>query len=103
MYIHKTLKTGNSSIFSYFIKTNSTLFLGLFAFGFDDKQLLDIGNNFGCFIVGTDYLSPADSILYKARDVTATVDSFGLIIGNFYNGHVYLNSTRTFYLHFLYV
>lgn len=41
-----------------------------------------MGNNFGCFIVGSDDLSPADSVLYKARDVTATVDNAGLIIGN---------------------
>lgn len=55
--------------------------LGYSAFSFDDQQLLGIGNNFGCFIVGSDDLSPADSILYKARDVTATVDNAGLIIG----------------------
>jgi len=56
--------------------------LGFSAFSFDDQQLLDMGNNFGCFIVGSDDLSPADSVLYKARDVTATVDNAGLIIGN---------------------
>ncbi|XP_015376418.1 PREDICTED: pyrimidine-nucleoside phosphorylase-like [Diuraphis noxia] len=55
---------------------------GFSAFSFDDQQLLDIGNNFGCFIVGSDDLSPADSVLYKARDVTATVDNAGLIIAS---------------------
>lgn len=55
--------------------------LGYSAFSFDDQHLLDIANNFGCFIVGSDDLSPADSVFYKARDVTATVDNAGLIIG----------------------
>jgi len=49
-----------------------------------------MGNNFGCFIVGSDDLSPADSVLYKARDVTATVDNDGLIIGNLVTIHIYL-------------
>ncbi|XP_022182874.1 thymidine phosphorylase-like isoform X2 [Myzus persicae] len=55
---------------------------GFSAFSFGDQQLLDLGNNFGCFIVGSDDLSPADSVLYKARDVTATVDNAGLIIAS---------------------
>ncbi|XP_060872238.1 thymidine phosphorylase-like [Metopolophium dirhodum] len=55
---------------------------GFSSFSFDDQQLLDMGNNFGCFIVGSDDLSPADSVLYKARDVTATVDNAGLIIAS---------------------
>ncbi|XP_060849257.1 thymidine phosphorylase-like isoform X1 [Rhopalosiphum padi] len=55
---------------------------GYSAFSFDDQHLLDIANNFGCFIVGSDDLSPADSVFYKARDVTATVDNAGLIIAS---------------------
>ncbi|VVC39760.1 Pyrimidine-nucleoside phosphorylase, conserved site,Glycosyl transferase family 3, N-terminal [Cinara cedri] len=46
----------------------------------DYEQLLSIGNSFGCFIIGSSDLSPADSILYKARDVTSTIDNNGLII-----------------------
>lgn len=50
--------------------------------------MLDIGNDFGCFIVGSGYLSPADVVLYKARDVTATVDNAGLIIGKYFTKNV---------------
>ncbi|XP_050434287.1 thymidine phosphorylase-like [Adelges cooleyi] len=55
---------------------------GYSAFNYDTKQLLDMGNDFGCFIVGSNDVAPADSVLYQARDVTATVDSDQLIISS---------------------
>lgn len=58
--------------------------IGLSTFSLNTEQLFDIGKNFGCFIVGSNELSPADSVLYKVRDVTATVNSAELTIGNLY-------------------
>lgn len=38
----------------------------------------------GCFIAGsTMTLTPGDKELYKCRDVTATVDSIPLVVGQF--------------------
>jgi thymidine phosphorylase len=39
----------------------------------------------GCFIAGaTKNLAPGDKELYKRRDVTATVDSIPLVVGQFF-------------------
>ncbi|XP_050544156.1 thymidine phosphorylase-like [Daktulosphaira vitifoliae] len=55
---------------------------GYSAFSYEPAKLLEMGNEFGCFIVGSDDLAPVDSVLYKARDVTATVDNDKLIISS---------------------
>lgn len=45
----------------------------------------------GCFIAGpTATLAPADKELYKRRDVTATVDSIPLCVGEFLSIYVLL-------------
>lgn len=70
------------SVSSSCFYTNLLLFrTGFSANSLDIEQLMTIGNDFGCFIIGSDELSPVDSILYKVRDVTSTIDNNGLIIG----------------------
>lgn len=46
------------------------------------EQIVKMVDTIGCCIVGqTDDVAPADKVLYKIRDVTATVDSIPLITG----------------------
>ncbi|KAK6188929.1 hypothetical protein SNE40_005003 [Patella caerulea] len=51
-----------------------------FRVSMETKEMLNILRDVGCCIVGqTANLCPADKILYKSRDITATVDNLGLI------------------------
>lgn len=60
-----------------------------------NDEMKNILEKVGCCIVGqTNELVPADKEMYKVRDVTGTVDHFGLITGVCYcilNCSEYLN------------
>ena len=46
------------------------------------EEMTQILDTVGCCIVGqSDNLVPADKELYKTRDITATIESFPLIVG----------------------
>lgn len=75
----------------FWLQMETNIYLLGFCVQLLEKEMQSALETAGCFIAGpTATLAPADKELYKRRDVTATVDSIPLCVGQFLSIYVLL-------------